>query len=52
VYAIRKNSSTIPGFSITRYRDRLLELHQEIVERGSLTTAWTAELLIAHRPRD
>jgi SAM-dependent methyltransferase len=37
VYFLRKVLWTVPGFSVTHYRERLLALHHQIEEHGSFT---------------
>jgi SAM-dependent methyltransferase len=49
VYFLRKVLWTVPDFTVDRYRDRLIELHAEIEERGSFVSYSRHALVVAVR---
>jgi hypothetical protein len=49
VYFLRKVLWTVPDFSVERYRDKLIELHAEIDERGSFVSYSRHALVVALR---
>lgn len=50
VYFLRKVLWTVPGFSVDRYRDRLLAMHQQIEHHGSFVSHAQRFLIEARRP--
>ncbi|MCU1412822.1 MAG: class SAM-dependent methyltransferase [Microbacteriaceae bacterium] len=49
VYFLRKVLWTVPDFTVERYRDKLIELHAEIEERGSFVSYSRHALVVALR---
>ncbi len=47
VYFLRKVIWTVPDFTVERYRDKLIELHAEIEERGSFVSYSRHALVVA-----
>jgi len=50
VYFLRKVVWSVPDFSVQRYRDRLVELHERIEADGAFVTHSTRVLVEARRP--
>ncbi|GAA4616439.1 methyltransferase domain-containing protein [Actinoallomurus liliacearum] len=50
IYFLRKVLWTVPGFTVEEYRDRLLELHRHIDERGAFIAHSTRTLIEARKP--
>lgn len=50
VYFLRKVIWTVPDFSVSKYRDRLLELHRRIERDGAFVSHSTRTLIEAHKP--
>lgn len=50
VYFLRKVIWTVPDFTVDKYGDRLLQLHQYIREQGAFTAHSTRTLIEARRP--
>ncbi len=50
VYFLRKVLWTVPDFTVERYRDKLIEMHAEIEERGAFISYSRHALLIATKP--
>ncbi|MEV5748992.1 methyltransferase domain-containing protein [Actinoallomurus sp. NPDC052308] len=50
IYFLRKVLWTVPGFTVDEYRDRLLELHRQIHERGAFIAHSTRTLIEARKP--
>ncbi|MGW6932416.1 methyltransferase domain-containing protein [Lentzea sp. NPDC054927] len=49
VHFLRKVLWTVPGFSVERYRDRLLDMHAHIQEHGEFVSTSTRFLIEARR---
>ncbi|GHH81807.1 methyltransferase type 11 [Kitasatospora indigofera] len=50
VWFLRKVIWMVPGFTVERYRDRLLELHRRIEAEGPFTARTTRYLIEARKP--
>jgi hypothetical protein len=50
VYFLRKVIWIVPGFSVERYRDRLLDLHRRIEADGMFVAHSTRVLVEARKP--
>jgi SAM-dependent methyltransferase len=50
VYFLRKVIWTVPDFSVSKYRDRLLELHRQIERDGAFVSHSTRTLFEAGKP--
>ncbi|USX52683.1 class I SAM-dependent methyltransferase [Lentzea sp. HUAS12] len=50
VHFLRKVLWTVPGFTVERYRDRLLDLHAHIQEHGAFVSTSTRFLVEARKP--
>jgi SAM-dependent methyltransferase len=50
VYFLRKVIWTVPGFTVDKYHDRLLQLHQHIQEQGAFIAHSTRTLIEARKP--
>jgi SAM-dependent methyltransferase len=50
VYFLRKVIWTVPGFTVDRYRDRLVAMHEEIERRGCFVAHAQRFLIEARRP--
>ncbi len=50
VYFLRKVIWTVPGFTVDRYRDRLRDLHEQIVANGPFVATSVRFLFEAHKP--
>jgi SAM-dependent methyltransferase len=50
VYFLRKVLWTVPDFTVERYRDKLIELHAEIEERGAFVSHSRHALVVAVSP--
>jgi SAM-dependent methyltransferase len=51
IYFLRKLSWVVPGFTVAKYRDKLLALHQQIEAEGAFVTH-TSRALIEARKRE
>ena len=50
VYFLRKVIWIVPGFTVDRYRDRLRDLHEQIVASGPFVATSVRFLFAAHKP--
>ncbi|MEJ9077091.1 class I SAM-dependent methyltransferase [Gordonia malaquae] len=50
VYLLRKVVWWVPGFTVEKYRDRLLDMHQQIERSGPFIAHSTRNLIEARRP--
>ncbi|GAC80863.1 hypothetical protein GM1_023_00220 [Gordonia malaquae NBRC 108250] len=50
VYLLRKVVWWVPGFTVEKYRDRLLDMHQQIERSGPFVAHSTRHLIEARRP--
>ncbi len=50
IYLLRKVIWIIPGFTVAKYRDKLLQIHQQIEADGSLITHSSRVLIEARKP--
>jgi len=49
IYFLRKLAWVVPGFSVAKYRDKLLKLHQQIEVEGTFVTHTSRVLIEAHK---
>jgi hypothetical protein len=50
VHFLRKVIWIVPGFTVDRYRDRLRDLHEQIVANGPFVATSVRFLFVAHKP--
>ncbi len=50
IYFLRKLSWVVPGFTVAKYRGKLLELHQQIEAEGAFVTHSSRVLIEARKP--
>jgi len=50
IYFLRKLSWVVPDFTVTKYRDQLLRLHEQIEAEGSFVTHTPRVLIDVRKP--
>jgi hypothetical protein len=50
IYFLRKLSWVAPDFTVTKYRDQLLRLHEQIEAEGSFVTHTSQVLIDVRKP--